>query len=306
MIPETIVSVGKQTAILEAGRPTRKTKAAMSAIIRLALLSLLLAPCVCQASPVTYPHQPGAWSPVAPPTLGSDDLQRANRSLCQWRVSMQGGKPIVTLEPMEQTSRSKNRSVSAFKIGKESGYFGKQITRRVDDGWLVGFNAGEFGASLWWFSPDAARRYKVSDDQVNEFVNMPAGLVAVQGLAHLTLSYGSVVRLTKTAQGRWRSTVLATLGDEPCAAALDTDGTLVVIGASKLMRVWPTGKVEVLWSKSAAKELYPASIVRVASGKFYVGMRAYVVRFTISGRGTKVQWLLPSQMFLRTGPMDSL
>ena len=40
---------------------------------------------------------------------------------------------------------------------------------RVDDGWLVGFNKGEFGAALYWFSADGKQNYKISDHQVWEF-----------------------------------------------------------------------------------------------------------------------------------------
>ena len=56
---------------------------------------------------------------------------------------------------------------------------------RVDDGWLIGFNHGEFGAALYWFSLDGNRNYKISDHQVVDFISTPDGFLAVEGLAHL-------------------------------------------------------------------------------------------------------------------------
>ena len=40
--------------------------------------------------------------------------------------------------------------------------FGDRHVLGVADGWLVGFNAGEFGGGLWWFSFDGKRSKRIS------------------------------------------------------------------------------------------------------------------------------------------------
>ncbi len=278
----------------------------MIIVICLVLLCLLLISGVCKAATVSYPKSPADWSVVAAPLAGSNDLDRANHSLCQWQLSLRNGRALVTLDRNYMNNSGEDTSNLPFKIEKRRPFFGQQITAKVADGWLVGFNAGEFGASLWWFSPDGHRRYEVSKDQVVEFLHTPTGLVAVQGLAHLTLSYGSMIRLTRTAQGCWRSAVMAPLGDAPETAALDADGWIVVMGASKLMRVSPSGQVQVLRSNTSWGILYPDSMIRVGKGEFYVGMRAYLVHITITPTGAKTQWLLPNRTFLRTMPTEAI
>ena len=54
----------------------------------------------------------------------------------------------------------------------------------VDDGWLVGFNHGEFGAALYWFSRDGKRHYEISRHHVVTFFALADGIHAIEGLAH--------------------------------------------------------------------------------------------------------------------------
>ena len=65
-----------------------------------------------------------------------------------------------------------------FKVPQgtaEDGLAGEWFSVEVSDGWLIGFNAGEFGAGLWWFSPDGKKRYKISNDQVIGFFETKEG-----------------------------------------------------------------------------------------------------------------------------------
>ena len=57
------------------------------------------------------------------------------------------------------------------------GLAGEWFSVKVSDGWIIGFNAGEFGAGLWWFSPDGKKREKISGDQVVGFFVTDAGLL---------------------------------------------------------------------------------------------------------------------------------
>ena len=74
-----------------------------------------------------------------------------------------------------------------FKVPQGSakeGLAGEWFSVKISDGWIIGFNAGEFGAGLWWFSPDGKKREKISEDQVVGFFVTDAGLLALEGLAH--------------------------------------------------------------------------------------------------------------------------
>lgn len=250
----------------------------------LALTSL----CGCHAQGSYSARRLSAWHQVAAPKEGSTELHQANYSRQEWDVTLAHGHPTAYL-----LSGGMSHAHLPFRIAFNTERRGDQFAVRVSDGWLVGFNAGEWGGSLWWFSPDGRRRYKVSDDQVISFVQTPMGLLAPEGLAHLTHSDGKIIRLTRTAHGHWQSADFAALGDAPYAAALDTDGSLVVITLRRLVWVLPTGEVRVLLQNGVWSWLYPNSMVRDGAGDFYVGMRRYVVRIKTGPAGIRLDWLLP-------------
>ena len=56
---------------------------------------------------------------------------------------------------------------------------------RVTDGWLVAWNAGEWGGQLWWFSPDGTESDKISNDQIVAFFEAHGRLFALEGLDHM-------------------------------------------------------------------------------------------------------------------------
>ncbi len=249
----------------------------------LALITL----CGCHAQGSYSAGRLSAWHQVAAPKEGSAEMHQASFSRQEWGVTLAQEQPYASL-----LNRGERHADLPFLLPVNADYRGRQFAVRVADGWLVGFNAGEWGGHLWWFSPDGRKRYKVSDDQTTGFVQTPMGLLAPEGLAHLSLSRGKIIRLTRTAQGRWQSADFAALGDAPSAAALDADGSLVVITTRKLVRVLPTGEV-ILLQNGVWWGLYPNSMVRNGAGDFYVGMRCYVVRVSTSPAGTRLDWLLP-------------
>lgn len=255
----------------------------MSAAV-LALTTL----CGCHAQGPYSAGRLSAWHQATAPKEGSAELHQANYSRQEWGVTLAQGQPCAFL-----LNRGERHADLPFRLPINADYRGRQFAVRVADGWLVGFNAGEWGGHLWWFSPDGRRQYKVSDDQITVFVQTPMGLLAPEGLAHLSLSRDKIVRLTRTAQGRWQSADFAALGDAPYAAAVDTDGSLMVITSRKLVRVLPTGEVKVLLQNGVWWGLYPSSMVRHSAGDFYVGMRFYVVHVRTGPTGTRLDWLLP-------------
>jgi len=40
----------------------------------------------------------------------------------------------------------------------------------VEDGYLVGFHGGEFGGDLYWFSKNGQKKYKISGDNIVQFI----------------------------------------------------------------------------------------------------------------------------------------
>jgi len=262
--------------------------------------ALHLCPCARAAENVSFPEDLSKWIVTDPPTLGSDRWYAANHSDTEWVVSISNDRVAVAPRDFQPT-----RSPLPFnpREGRaQDALGGEQFVAKVEDGWVVGFNAGEFGAGLWWFAPDGERRYKISENQVSGFIHSTAGLLALEGLAHLTLSRGQIIRVTRGKDRRWKASRFVDLQHAPETAFQEADGSILVATTDRLVRVHLDQKMDVLLSDTFWGGLYPRSMVRDSSGVMYLGMRHGVARITPQKKGFSIKWLLPNEAFVDAKP----
>jgi hypothetical protein len=215
-----------------------------------------------------------------------------------WLVFLHDGRPSARLVSPGGIASQPLPFTIAPGTSRE-GLAGKRLSVRVEDGWIVAFNAGEWGAGVWWFSPDGGRRYRIASDcWINGYVSTDAGLLALEGISHGN-TRGRIIRLVKGVGGRWEAETFIPLGEEPYAAAKDRDGSLVVVTHDRLLRVKPgKRRVENLVAQGFWGGLYPQSLF-VAGDKVYIGMRHGVARFDLAAKIPSVAWLLPIAGFDR-------
>jgi hypothetical protein len=222
----------------------------------------------------------------------SDRWREANWSLEEWDVFLRDGHPSVRAWKSEQDDRAK--LPFAIKPGQAAdGLYGRIYAVKVADGWIVGFNAGEFGAGLWWFAPDGKSRYQISYDRVCGFAQTSKGLLALEGLAHLGSDRGQLIGVNRGAQGQWQTDPFVDLGNAPEAATRDKDGSLIVVTTERLLRVRLDKQVDVLLDHAFWGGLYSNSVIMDGTGSIYIGMRKGVAKITRAGRKRTVSWLLP-------------
>ena len=164
---------------------------------------------------------------------------------------------------------------------------------RVEDGWLVGLDAGEFGGGLWWFNSDGGDGKLLSNDRVVGFAEGPKGVLVLTGIAHLGVDHGEVL-LVKGGAGVGRSVEpLADLGAAPRAFVAETGDSLLVMTTRALVRVKSSGAVERLMNTNYGM-LYANSMTLSPSGVIHVGMRHFITRLTPSADGYKEEWFVPA------------
>jgi hypothetical protein len=241
-----------------------------------------------------YPKGSHGWRAIAPPKYESPLWWKANHSTDEWTVSRQSNHIAIK----RRDSNEPEQPTLPFTIQRPKGTYapylvGLRYIAKVDNGWLVGFNAGEWGGTLWWFSPDGKKRYMISKDQVCGFLPSRVGLLALEGLGHLGLSRGKIIRLRKL-NGRWATERFVDLGSAPYVAIQDVDGSIIVATSAELLRVQLNKKKTVLLSGSSWSGTYPNSMVRAPSGNLYLGMRYAVVKITRNKSAYKAQWLIPN------------
>jgi hypothetical protein len=91
----------------------------------------------------------------------SNELRCANYSTNEWHVSIDSGKVHV--------SRSSNPEQSSFPphFVRTDQMRGRSVVAKAGDGWLIGFDAGEFGGGLWWSSNDGREKKHLSNENVH-------------------------------------------------------------------------------------------------------------------------------------------
>ena len=138
-------------------------------------------------------------------------LYPANHALLNWHVFTKDGsicaQKITEKEIYDKTLlfprpefifklKTSDKGVTKDVLKWRDDACGAKIFTKVWDGWLIGFNKGEWGGSLYWFSDDGLSNYKISKARFNlvDFISISNRILALEGLDH-GLSRGSVFEL---------------------------------------------------------------------------------------------------------------
>ena len=177
-------------------------------------------------------------------------------------------------------------------------------TLKVADGWLVGFNDGEWGGALYWFSPDGTAKYKISKHQIVDYIQTSDEVFAIEGLAHLGLSEGSIISISQSSnQGPWEVTAQCRLPQAPRAIIQHPDGNWLIVLSDSFVSVTPDGKIKTIVQNARWWSLYPRSMVLSDDAKtVYVGMRQFVARVTL--KNGKVSFFVPDRSYLNQLPKE--
>jgi|GEM_PF-724908 len=246
-------------------------------------------------SPVPSPARatglapPPGWVLTSAPAPSGEALQCANYSRKEWRVDSIGDG--VTFAP--RPARDADPLPFSIVAKAREGTAGTRHVRAVTGGYLVGFDAGEYGGALFWFSTDGRTRQKLADGNVVAVAELRSGIVAFTGLAHLGVSEGKVLRVKRDG-ALWAAAPWLDLGAAAEAVAVESPDSALVLTTSSLLRVTSCGDTRQLASPNH-DALYPSSMAIDPKGVVYVGMRHYATRFVPQGDGAYAEeWLAPA------------
>ncbi|KIA96235.1 hypothetical protein OC25_03930 [Pedobacter kyungheensis] len=171
-----------------------------------------------------------------------------------------------------------------------SPFTGVRTTFRVDDGYLVGFNNGEFGGSLNWFSTDGKVHYLIGRFNLQQFISRDGKVYAIQGLSHMSTNEGTILQIEKKA-GKWTARDYLRLPSAPRAITIDRKNRFLIATASALLRIDEKSGIESLYENDNwLYYLSPNSVV-CHNAVVYVGMRGGVFRYDPDTK--KQEWLRP-------------
>ena len=134
-----------------------------------------------------------------------------------------------------------------FKVNYAPDRAGFRSVMTVKNGYLVGFDAGEFGGSLWWFSKTGQQSQRLSAstmagpggpfqaENVIGIDTLRGEIFVFMGLDHLGGRSGRVFRAVERA-GTWRLELVGLLDSAPRAWSENGDG-IVAVTSGGLWRI---------------------------------------------------------------------
>jgi hypothetical protein len=263
---------------------------------------------------------PPSWRHYArEPLEGSPERVCASTSLTSWRVSLRGGtvaaverEPILVQDappydldysdaidrppdlPPPYIPGASPRFAHAIDWARDyaRNHAGRRVVA-VDNGWLIGFNGGEYGGSLWWYPSEPGPGKKLSDRNVRDIMLVSAGRAALVfvGVAHMGVVEGSVLLVTH-GDGNWRIQNRSDLPGAPELVMSSGTGGAVVITTGSIDRVSEAGEVEHL-ARPNYLGLYPRSAVLAPNGEIVIGMRFFVGVLRPTPEGYRHDWYVP-------------
>lgn len=228
-----------------------------------------------------------AWKSYPIPT-DQATLHEYNWSKNEWTVFIKDNQ-IFVINDGEKISDTLPFKIIPKDDNERYILEGRRSVIKVDDGYLVGFYRGEWGGNLFWFSNDGKKKYEISSHEIVQFVVRDNKIYAIEGLAHLLMSEGSIIQIQKK-NGRWTTSEYVKLPSALDAIAIDEHNNFIIITSHILLAIDATAKTRTLVEKGFWLGLYPTSLI-IQNGSAYIGMRKGVLKYNLKTR--EQVWMMP-------------
>ena len=233
---------------------------------------------------------PEGWVPIS---ITDEARTCGSYSKSEWEVNKLSGAHVTITPHFSNRPYTSQLPFEIIVSEGENGLVGDRQILRVTDGWLIGFDAGEWGGALWWFNEDGANRRKLLEENVRGLIETRWGILVLTGLAHLSLDQGKVFRLHHSGVGEWEPDQTALLDGAPQTFISESPDTVLVITNKSLVRL-RSGLLDALTTSVRYEGLSPNSVVLAKDGVIYVGMRHFVTRLTPRSLGYHEEWFVPN------------
>jgi hypothetical protein len=174
--------------------------------------------------------------------------------------------------------------------------FGLQSATHFGNGWLLAFDAGEFGGGLWLTNDDGSETKQILSDNVHAVVPIDGGVLVLSGLAHMGMDFGNA-RIFSNPNGLsiWLRQAVH-LDGEPRAFVKESDGSVLFVTTHGLHRITTSGSLQNLVELPEWTRFQYANSMAIASdGDIFIGMRMFVLRLSAISDGYSQEWLLPTE-----------
>jgi hypothetical protein len=167
---------------------------------------------------------------------------------------------------------------------------------RFKNGWLLAYDAGEWGGGLWLTNEDGSKTKRILSDNVRAVIPTQGGILVLSGLTHMGIDFGNAFIFSNPDGLEIALQHAVHLDGEPSAPAMERDGSVLFVTTHGLWRITKSGELQRLtyfpiWMSSQ----YPDSMAITPDGTIFIAMRMFVLKLHASSSGYSQQWLLPNE-----------
>ena len=229
-------------------------------------------------------HDVRQWRGIDPATVTVDQRYSLNNSLCSWDVFIRDGVAVAEAHP-------DTRPAIPPGLRVPDRWGPPRVIERGRSGFLVGFNHGEWGGALRWYSESGPLKSELLNDNVVDLLQVPNGFIAFTGLAHLGSDDGRATEIVDTGK-LFRIGRSVDLGSAPRAVVLEGDGAVLVVTTDRLVRISSSFQLTRLHNGDWGM-FYPVSLA-LDGTTAYVGMRGVVGKVDLGAVPPTETWLSPA------------
>jgi len=228
--------------------------------------------------PQDYERVVANWQEIIPDKdapLGISIKEKPPFSDLHWHVYVENGQVVAeaTLDAIE--NHPPLPPFDPIMSDRDPLYSEEWVAAPVDDGWIIAFNFGEWGAAIYWFNKDGSRQYEVLRGVVNQFLSTPEGLFAAADVRPTFQGPLTLIKFERSAETRrWNAKSLTDLSFAGPFARL-SDGGLLFIGDRALYS----------YSANGFRKITDNSI-SLGDSKLYSGGRVAVTKDNLYSEST--------------------
>ncbi|MBC8064555.1 MAG: hypothetical protein H7Y17_06980 [Chlorobia bacterium] len=211
-------------------------------------------------------------------------------TLVKDQVRVETRVEFVAREDREWKAKKPSKPKHSIFLGHATGTWSMGVGARVEDGWIHGWDMGEFGGALYWFSKGGETYKKIDGRNTVAVTATSEGVFAFQSLAHFMFRYSRFIKLEK-AKGAWQARLVTDLHDCP-QAILFTGKRFLYVGPEYVSTMKLDGTQRLVYR--SPREMRAGGIYQRRNGEVWIGNSRSVLCLSPKGNGEfKPYWFRP-------------
>ncbi|HEU4859223.1 MAG TPA: hypothetical protein VFT15_05270, partial [Chitinophagaceae bacterium] len=127
-----------------------------------------------------------------------------NNSPTSWLVSLDSSGQVIAQNKIAKYPSADTLPFRLyFDTMRSYSWKGFRTVKKVANGYLVGFNKGEFGGALYWFSEKGDTSYQISRSNVDYIFEYKKKVCMVNGVFHMDTDLGRINEM-RFEDGTWK------------------------------------------------------------------------------------------------------